>query len=412
MRLLRLAMGFALMLASIGLDPGAAGASSGQLDPGFGNGGKVFVSFGPGSGGARGVTLQSDGRVVLAGGNGGGFELVRLNPNGSPDATFGQHGQVTTPPPDLPFSVSEASSAVVQADGKVVAAGTAGDGTLGINNYFAVVRYNTDGSPDTGFGLLGEVDSHFGTNTSPAGSSASANAVVLEGSKILVGGSACTPACKFALARFNPDGSPDLGFGSNGQVVTDVGSLPDDSIAELVIDTTGDIVAAGGDAIVRYQPSGAVDPTFGSNGVARPTAGNFITGLALQGDGRIVVAGFSSQNHFFLARFTPAGTPDPTFGTAGQTTTAFGPSTDLAYSVGVEPGGNIVAVGFSCQVTECDFAIAEYRPDGSPDRSFGHQGQVLTPMANSEALAGTIQPDGKIIAAGGTSQFAIARYFN
>jgi len=165
---------------------------------------------------------------------------------------------------------------------------------------------------------------------------------------------------------------------------------------------------------VRYQPSGMIDPTFGTNGVARTTSGTYIDGLALQPDGRVVVAGFSQNqvDHFSLARFNRDGTPDLSFGTAGQVATAFGPYSDQAYSVGLEQNGNIVAVGSSCQATcsTLDFALAEYRPNGSPYTPFGHLGQVLTSMGKNEAYASTVQSDGKIVAAGGPLQFAIARY--
>ena len=119
---------------------------TGGLDPGFGSAGKVTTAFG---GDDTAMALQSDGKIVMAGGSGSDFVLARYNTDGSLDAGFGIGGLVTR---DVGAGSSDEARAVaIQADGKIVVAGNAVVGRTSSNQFnfdFAVARFNADGSPD------------------------------------------------------------------------------------------------------------------------------------------------------------------------------------------------------------------------------------------------------------------------
>ena len=133
--------------------------------------------------------------------------------------------------------------------------------------------------------------------------------------------------------------------------------------------------------------------------------------LAVQPDGRIVVAGytgprFGSPTDFAVARYLADGTPDPTFGTAGVVVTDWHGSTDRAYAVLIQSDGRIVVAGHAGTPTvsgpDNDFAVARYTASGALDASFGDGGKAETGVAGLAdfAYAAALQPDGSIVLAG------------
>src|SRR6516165_431864 len=200
-----------LALTLVATRAGVVAAHPGDLDPSFGTGGKVTTAVGY----ASAVALQGDGKIVAVGhtdtGTQGAFALARYNSDGSPDATFGTGGTVTTAFPSFFGSYDAAYAVALQGDGKIVAAGDTDTGTRGA---FALARYNPDGSLDATFGTGGTVRTAFGTSYDAA------NAVALQGDgKIVAAGDtdAGTHGA-FALARYNPNGSLDATFGTGGTV--------------------------------------------------------------------------------------------------------------------------------------------------------------------------------------------------
>lgn len=188
-----------------------AAAAPGDLDLNFGSGGKVLTDTG-GGGGGRSVALQNDGKIVVAGrgnagtGNGNDFSVVRYQPNGSLDTSFGGTGKVTT---HVASDDDEATSLVVQNDGKIVVAGWSFlGGTSGSDADLALVRYNTDGSLDTSFDGDGKVTTSFG------GYADYANSVALQADgKIVVAGQSYNGSkWNIALVRYNANGSLDSTF--------------------------------------------------------------------------------------------------------------------------------------------------------------------------------------------------------
>lgn len=322
---------------------------------------------------------------------------------GDLDPTFDGDGKLTTDfgPRD------EAHGVAVQADGKIVAAGATYDLVLRTED-FALARYTPDGSLDPGFGSGGKVRTDFGGLDFGY-----ALAIQADGKTIVAGGRFTSDdRLDFALARYNPDGSLDSSFGAGGKVVTDVQNLQRaDYATGLAIQADGKIVAvgsifAGGPgrnwdfAIARYNPNGSLDSSFGGVGfVTTSFTSEFDVAQAglIQPDGKIVVAGVAnasspSTQDFALARYNADGSLDGSFGVGGKVETQ-DPAAAGAWSVGIQPDGKIIVAGG---------LLARYKPDGSLDPSFGSNGKVALP-GNSFARIVLLQPDRKLVIAGTSS---------
>ena len=414
-----------------------AKALPGVLDARFGTGGAVTTSFG-GFDVAFAVAVQPDGRIVAAGRSDGDtivFALARYQAEGSLDPSFGVGGKVTTA---IGSFWDEAHGVALQGDGKIVAVGTS-NSTSGsfMTSAFAVARYDADGGLDATFGSGGQA-----TTTVAGGDSLACAVAIQPDGKILVAGQSftgigATARGTFALARFNPDGSLDGGFGTGGTVSTAIGASA--GISAVALQADGKIVAAGWTrtisntdpagtfALARYNPDGSLDAGFGSGGVVTtPFSGaDEAVAVAVQADEKIVAAGvargypisLTNRHLFALARYAPDGSLDATFGAYGKLTTGFW-NDDVAQSVAIQADGKIVAAGATAGTIEgrdeSAFALARYLNSGSLDPDFGARGQVYTVVSHwSQARAVAIQPDGKIVAAGndGNISFALMRYW-
>ena len=293
------------------------------------------------------------------------------------------------------YAGDPANAVVLQRDGKIVAGGYAFNGD-NVSN-FALARYNPDGRLDTTFGTGGTV------TTSAANSNADywGTAILLQGDgKIVTAG---WVEFTFALARYNPDGSLDATFGTGGTVTTSFGAYPLSAYANAIaLQGDGKIVAAGSVdksffALARYNPDGSLDATFGMGGKVITALGPLdsygfpsfdaqVKAVALQGDGKIVVAGDKfdggSVDIFALARYNPDGSLDATFGTGGTVTTIVSTDSsehnDSANALALQRDGKIVAAGASGTGGFTQFALARYNPDGSLDATFGTTTTTLT----------------------------------
>jgi len=344
--------------------------SDGTIDTGFGTNGKVTTSVTSYNDGAYGVAIQADGKIVVAGfasnGTSSDFAVVRYTSAGVLDNTFNTNGIVITPivsnDDDWAYSI-----AIQPVDQKIVVAGFARlNGSLGGNYDFTVVRYNTDGSLDNTFGtaLNGIVTTDFG-------SADIGNSVVIHGGKIVVAGYARIGTTDdFAVARYNSDGALDNTFGTGGKVTTAIGTGTDRGYS-VAIQSDDKIVVAGyahigstdDFAVVRYNSDGTIDTGFGTNGKVTTVVGtgaDWGYSVALQLDGKIVVAGFATManNNIAVVRYTSTGALDNTFGTNGKVTTAVGSSGCAGVSVAIQSDGKIVVGGDS--YSGYDFTIARY----------------------------------------------------
>ena len=288
--------------------------TNGHLDPTFGGDGKVTTNFTAYDDEASDVAIQTDGKIVAAGRAGGcsRFALARYRTNGRLDPTFGGDGKVTTRFDTITTALrspirfcrsrsAAASSVAIQLDGKIVAAGEADAGEK-----FGLARYNLNGHLDSTFGGDGRVRTNFALGDDIA----SAIALEPDGKIVAAGESRGT---RFALARYSTNGRLDSSFGSDGKVTTDfvAGGAAADVASDMAIQSDGKIVA-GGDtgtlnpkfALARYQLDGHLDHTFGGDGKVIAVHGSE-PGMAIQADGNIVTAGFTSGGggRWVLARF-------------------------------------------------------------------------------------------------------------
>ena len=197
--------------------------------------------------------------------------------------------------------------------------------------------------------------------------------------EIRVPGSSISRYCpEFELAPDDPGGDLDPSFGANGKLVLDLGSNFS-SLRDLVIDPQQRLLLAGENphlAVVRVLPDGeGLDPTFGTNGIANasPQADSVASAIALQSDGRILVAGSSNEPppltslDLVVARFTAGGQLDPTFGVDGVVVDQ--KQNNLATDVIPLPDGRILVTSTN--------GIYQYESDGTPDASFGVDGLAV-----------------------------------
>ena len=229
-------------------------------------------------------------------------------------------------------------------------------------------------------------------------------------SQSVTGGSLVAPTHDYApgtyapVATFGGRAHPlglDPAFGQFGRVIMDLGNWEKVNSVSLVADDSGRLIAAGDStgnfALVRYLPSGAPDPTFGSGGVVITDFGTSQDkgySVALQPDGKIVVVGQQAYN-WAIARYLPDGALDPSFGAGGKVTADWG-AYDVAREVRIQPDGNLLVAGS----TSAYWAVASFRPDGSPDPTFGIAGRVKTDVANGLGMAMELLPDGRFVVAG------------
>ena len=435
-------VGAAIVLAWLNSSQ-VAEAAAGDLDPTFGTGGMVMTDINRSTDIAQAVAVQADGKLVVVGQtykhndfSGEDFVVTRYNTDGTLDNSFGSGGRVRT---DFPGLAAVPSSVVIQPDGKIVVAGGAFPLFTFLGN-FEVVRYNPNGSLDTSFGNGGIVTTNF-----PEGSYASSVALQADGKIIaagtvfvdfIIGDQSDTD---FALARYNQHGTLDASFGNGGLVSTDFFAMEDDAFSVL-IQPDGKIVAVGSAnnpatyydfAAVRYLSNGTIDTTFGVGGKVSTDFGdqNFdrAHSAALQPDGRMVAAGFAiSQNggvqNFAVARYTSNGLLDTTFSRDGITQIDFGNCCQSAYQVLLQSDGKIITVGYAnTEDSDSDFLLARLNPRGSLDTTFGVGGKVRTSFGdlNGGANGAILQSDGKIVAVGFQAtfsnqwaNFALARYLS
>jgi len=410
-------------------------AAPGALDPTFGSGGVLAKQLGGGTApftDGNAIARQADGKLVSAGDTtdaSGAEELlvIRLNPGGSFDSTFGGSGAFTRQLGASGSPQSDAVAIALQPDGKIVVAGAATDASG--NSQVMAARLNPNGTLDSTFGGgSGVVLRQLGAGGSPF---SQANGLALQGDgKIVLAGFASQSGNDQSLiARLNPDGSPDASF-AGGAVLHQygLGGSPQSFFNSVAIQSDGRVVAAGGatDAtstndqvlVARFTPAGAPDTTFaGGAFITQLGAGSSPTsnarGLALQPDGRIVIDGpardAAGHGALFVARLTAAGTLDSSFAGFGFIRPQLGQGSSpnsRANGLALQPDGKVVIAGnASDPVGHLQLMVARVGANGGLDAGFGSGGvfeQQFSqgPAAFSSATKIALQPDGKVVSAG------------
>ncbi len=473
--------------------------SSGNLDATFGTGGLAFNTdvFSP-----TDMGVQSDGSIVVSGRYLSDFALARYDGQGNPEISFGSNGLVTT---DFFGGIDVANALTIQSDGKIIVAGSARLTGSSLLN-FVLARYNAmDGSLDNSFGTGGKITADFGStgNQQATGVTiqnvAGVKSIVAVGSSFLpnvlgvvsedvalarynlvdgsldvtfdldglttgdfassdsgrvirtvqnVGGEekilVAAISQRIGLARYNSDGTLDNSFGYDGRVIYQ--GLPNVPTAEIIVrdmvaQVDGKILITGGRAstgwIARINADGSLDDgstndttsgdSFGTSGVFRlPGAAG--EGIAIQGDGKILALQHTGRNQRFVTtRLNTDGTLDDggvldstqgdQFGVSGSTTISFSGNLEYPRDLAIQAIGGveyivIVGYGYASPSTDNDFLMARLNLDGNLDGDFGVDGIVRTGFGESvSAECVAIQADGKIVIGGqGGGDFKLARY--
>jgi len=373
---------------------------NGSLDNTFGTDGRVRTEF-KGIPKPKKLVIKSNGKIIVAGSvydlnRRAYFMLAQYNRNGLLDRRFGNRGIVITDFSDYEhnhardFVYDRANSVAIQSNGKIVVVGYSRSG-------IAIARYNSNGTLDNSFGNNGKIRTHFG------GSVCGEDVVIQSNGKILVAGGAYSDesGARFALVRYNSDGSLDITFGSNGIVTTDIIDGNGDAGKSVVIQSTGKIVVIGSSsdngiiALARYNSDGSLDNTFGTDGKLTTDVGNemLTENAVIQPNGKIVVIASKFNSYeSILVRYNKNGSLDNNFGTNGIVT----PNIEyVGTGLSLQFDGKILLAGSHFR----NFAIGRYNRNGSLDANFGRGGSVVG-RRNTIATCLATQFDGKIIAAG------------
>lgn len=333
---------------------------NGQPDMAFGIAGRTTFKFGNLSSYGYALALQSDGKILVAGdASQSSAGLARLTPAGALDPTFDTDGKLTVPTPNVAVFDSDArlGLAVQPADQRIVLGITSApdDAT---NKMATIHRFMPNGSADLSFSGDGKAFIDF----SPGKNEVVSAVAVQPDGKIVVGAFANVDGGnygnRFAVSRLNTDGSLDSGFGSSGITIAGKGVLLD-----LRLQPDGKIVTAGYNryfpigiqeekdiALMRFTANGALDPVFGTGGtVYTDYDWCHANGMALQPDGKIVVAGFLHPNNpfdFLVGRYHANGTLDLTFRPDGFWAYRINGKDEELHKVAIQDNGDIVAAGY------------------------------------------------------------------
>jgi uncharacterized delta-60 repeat protein len=362
--------------------------SDGTMDGAFGAGGSVFIDFGADGahGHAHALMVDAAGRIVVAGSTFHGLYprlvVARLNDDGALDPAFDGDGMTRV----FPRDTGTAYAVTEDAAGRIVVVGAITYGAAHGSN-LGVARLNPDGSPDVTFGGTGTVFTRFGGPIgSGYGVAVDRMGRIVAAGRAYPGPDYDSSA--FVVARYRNDGALDTSFDGDGWVMNDFGGRGAIGRAVLVdrynrilvvgssyahVPTTTDV------ALARYRPDGSLDPDFGSDGMVISDLGGIdeANAVALDASDRIIVAGVSTTGQppctgclsdldsFAVARYEPDGTPDPTFGHDGAVLTNFGWFGGRASGVAVDPSGRIVAAGTARPASVYDnWALARYSSEG------------------------------------------------
>lgn len=401
-----------VLLVSLSVPMRTWGAA-GDLDPTFGNGG-VVVQSDLGRGELAALVLQSDGKLVGTGSSDAGLTLARYNIDGSLDAAFGNGGLVTTP------QILAGMRLILQPDGKLLVGGFASPQNLTVRFGLARYTADGSLDPSFGTGGIITTpssyasDQLYGLVLQPDGK------IIAVGWSNSVEQPPDQPAfyrALIVLTRYNADGTLDQTFGTGGWVTRQLADL--DYGASAVLQPDGKILVAGFSCkddpstastcrgvLLRYQPDGQPDLTFGTHGVTQVMPGplgGYLGDMQLQPDGKIVVVGsaLGDEAGFALIRFNADGSLDASFGNGGTARAGrnFGGQTMVQHA-----NGSLVVGGHTSPMVfdgTADFALMGFTEAGTIDRGFGQDGVVTTRLSPYDMVTAiAIQPGNKVVAGG------------
>jgi uncharacterized delta-60 repeat protein len=342
----------------------------------------------PGEGSdAAGILMDADGNYLVGGWVGSRALVAKFFAGGTLDESFGTGGRKTV---GL-GSDAEFAAIARRADGRIIAVGSR---TSGSSVDSLIVRLAPTGQVDTGFNSTGIRIASFGDEDRLTAVKVQTN------NAIVVGGTAGSDGI---VARITANGAPDPSFSDDGERT----NLPL-TVEALILQPDGKIVIGGRTpdadfALMRLNSNGSTDAGFGgADGVVNDLGGvDSVTALALDGDGRIVAAGYGngseSASHTIVRRYNADGSPDSDF---QSTNRAFGLDDEPA-AVVMRPDGKILVAGNSKVRSDNDVVVLRLKADGARDDSFGIGGISLQDVGSYPVVGDmVVRPDGRAIVAG------------
>ncbi len=386
--------------------------SDGSLDGSFGIGGRSSIDLQSFQDAPSNLAIQNDGKIIIGGiSNGpaisGASALIRLQPNGEIDDSFGNNGIVLT---DIQGTSPDYFTSVhYLTDGKILAGGTS-------FGWFIIVRYHSNGLIDTSFGNDGIYS--FFPGVGPAGGIIE-EMVILENGNILCGGSAVNGTNNdFALMRLLPSGVMDSLFSGNGLIKID---FPADNTGNSIsLRHDGKILVTGGAfrrysegyevALMNFNENGTLNSSFAGSGYRLTNISfshDYGNSVILQPDGKVIVTGTSLQRtedsikRAILIRYVQIGNTDFTFNQNGIINIDFGvPSSEGIESI-IQPDSKIVTLAcLNASTTDNiqGIGLIRHNPDGTIDSTFGTNGIVVfTGVVSYDPKSILILPDGKLL---------------
>lgn len=376
---------------------------AGNFDITFGNGGKVMTDFNNVENQGYGAAIQPDGKILVVGRHKtliySDFCILRYNPDGTLDQTFGNSGMITY---DIDTRNDYAAGLALLEDGKIVVGGYSERSNFSQLPYHqgAIIRLNNDGTLDTTFGNQGKVKVPLSTT---AGFKAF-NFKMQPDGKLLLAGSLGPSPC---IWRGNADGTTDTTFSGNGYD-TFISSA---WVQGIDIRPDGKIILVGANSglteligfIACYNPNGTLDTSFGSNGV-RTFSGTGFYSVKILPDGTFLAAGTQPQGFLTLIKLNPDGTTFLPFGPNGYADAQSLIGDGAWKAIEVQPDGKIIVTGSYYD----GLITTRYTPDGFLDSSFGISGTGYTETKmttgpftyNNSMNTIVLQPDGKILTVG------------
>ena len=366
------------------------------------------------------VTFQPQDNKIIAVGTainqvtfGGRLLVIRLNPDGTPDLSFNATGSVVIDS----YNESYAYAAQVLPSGKILVAGAVANEQFQFSA--CAMLFNSDGTLATEFGTNGI----FLSASAPGDEFAYGMAIQADGKIVLAGSAGDDQFRAMpAIWRLNADGTPDLTFGNNGVTLMIVENS-DNDFSSVLVEPSGAIVASGhydqgltsggqqnfDFLTARFLSDGTPDVNFGDDGyIETPISFEYSEeayGMAIAEDGNIVVGGYTLAGDlsydFALLKYRTDGTLDASFGNNGVVVQNFG-SGDVIYDMALQNGKFLCAGTSGSGFDDLDFTMIRFNPNGSLDTDFGDNGTLRTDIAGGfdEANGIVIQQDGRIVLAG------------
>lgn len=408
--------------------------SDGSLDSGFGINGIVFIDYFYSYSNQNTLLIQPDGKIIIGDINRifinptttySDFKIHRYNNDGSIDDTFGTDGVTIT---SFGNGFSSTNCIALQPDGKIIVAG--GFSTTSNVYKIAIARYTSSGVLDTSFDTDGKVLTSLGASTQ----SIAYHVSVQNDGKILVAGNTYPitgASIGLFIAKYNSNGSLDTSFDTDGFAINNYSASYLEQIRSILVQPDGKIVTTHfvnyyeivntTDYVTRrFNTDAANDASFGSNGkvtTAVANGYNLANAVALQPDGKIVVAGYSYENpnvktEVSVVRYTSNGNLDTSFSNDGMLTSPVESSNDDLSIVLVQPDDKLIAVGTKKNYATngelfSDIILSKYNANGSLEPSFGNEGKVTSSFGQNlnRIIGAIVQPDGSIVLANSYTTF-------